>query len=89
MQKEVDIKNLFQLKFMQRFCEDKITCRRRFQLLYFGQDFDKSECGEKCDNCRNKARFVTRNYINEFRKILQFFEAISNGELIVDNSMTM
>lgn len=35
-QKEVDIKSRLSLKIMQRLCEDLITCRRRFVLLYFG-----------------------------------------------------
>jgi len=28
------------------------TCRRKFLLHYFGEEFDDSSCGQMCDNCR-------------------------------------
>lgn len=29
------------------------SCRRKFLLHYFGEDFDDTGCGGMCDNCRN------------------------------------
>lgn len=29
------------------------SCRRKFLLHYFGEEFDESNCGGMCDNCRN------------------------------------
>ena len=29
------------------------SCRRRFLLHYFGEDFDDSQCSNMCDNCRH------------------------------------
>ncbi|MGB3948815.1 MAG: DNA helicase RecQ [Bacteroidia bacterium] len=29
------------------------SCRRKFLLHYFGEDFDEANCGGMCDNCRN------------------------------------
>ncbi len=29
------------------------SCRRRFLLHYFGEDFDDSNCNDMCDNCRH------------------------------------
>lgn len=29
------------------------SCRRRFLLHYFGEDFDDSDCNNMCDNCRH------------------------------------
>ena len=29
------------------------SCRRRFLLHYFGEDFDDSDCSKMCDNCRH------------------------------------
>lgn len=29
------------------------SCRRKFLLHYFGEDFDETNCGGMCDNCRN------------------------------------
>ncbi|HLV43056.1 MAG TPA: DNA helicase RecQ [Brumimicrobium sp.] len=28
-------------------------CRRKYLLHYFGEEYDESQCSEKCDNCRN------------------------------------
>ncbi len=29
------------------------SCRRRFLLHYFGEDFEEEQCGKMCDNCKN------------------------------------
>lgn len=29
------------------------SCRRKFLLHYFGEEFDEANCGGMCDNCRN------------------------------------
>ena len=29
------------------------ACRRKFLLLYFGEQYDDSECNKMCDNCRH------------------------------------
>lgn len=29
------------------------SCRRKFLLHYFGEEFDETSCGGMCDNCRN------------------------------------
>jgi ATP-dependent DNA helicase RecQ len=29
------------------------SCRRRFLLHYFGEQFDEDNCSEMCDNCRH------------------------------------
>lgn len=29
------------------------SCRRRFLLHYFGEDFDETDCEKMCDNCRH------------------------------------
>ncbi len=29
------------------------SCRRKFLLHYFGEEFDEVDCGGMCDNCRN------------------------------------
>lgn len=34
------------------------SCRRKFLLHYFGEEFDEAGCGGMCDNCRNpKTKF--------------------------------
>lgn len=29
------------------------SCRRKFLLHYFGEEFEEEKCGKMCDNCRN------------------------------------
>lgn len=36
---------------MQKYCHDKETCRREYQLAYFGEKFDRINCNKRCDNC--------------------------------------
>lgn len=51
---------------MIKYCEDKSTCRRQFQLQYLGElDFDPKECNKTCDNCKKGATYL------EFECILQ------------------
>jgi ATP-dependent DNA helicase RecQ len=36
----------------QAFAESS-ACRRKFLLHYFGEDFNETNCGKMCDNCRH------------------------------------
>lgn len=81
-QKEVDIKARLGLKMMQRFCEDQITCRRRFVLLYFGQEFDKSECRKMCDNCYKGYGMKAIDLTREFRLSLKFFADLNSDNFL-------
>lgn len=37
------------------------SCRRKFLLHYFGEEFDEAKCNEMCDNCRHpKQKFEAR-----------------------------
>lgn len=44
---------------MIKYCEDKYTCRRKFQLEYLGEnDFNPEECNKTCDNCKRSLNYV-------------------------------
>ncbi|MEI6487648.1 MAG: DNA helicase RecQ [Bacteroidota bacterium] len=45
------------------------SCRRKFLLHYFGEEFDEAGCGRMCDNCRNPK---------------QKFEAMEDVELVLE-----
>lgn len=52
------------------------SCRRRFLLHYFGEEFEESRCQKMCDNCRNpKERVeVQQEIIHVIRCILDLNE---------------
>lgn len=58
--KKVHLDNLYR---MVQYCENCTDCRRSQQMAYFGELFDRSQCGEfknaLCDNCSSKAKFTT------------------------------
>lgn len=38
------------------------SCRRKFILHYFGEEFEEKKCGEMCDNCRHpKQKFEAKD----------------------------
>jgi bloom syndrome protein len=42
------------LDAMEKYCLDKVTCRRHIMLSYFSEEFDSRSCKETCDNCVNR-----------------------------------
>ena len=80
MQREVDVRIWFNLQLMTRFCEDRVTCRRRFHLLYFGEDLKGRCCGSYCDNCYSEPKFKTIDLFQEFKTIMEFFAKVSDAE---------
>ena len=68
---------------VQRYCEDSYTCRRQFMLYYYGQDFERKDCNEFCDNCRRQKHIIRHDYFSEFFKILQCF---ANKKYLHDDS---
>lgn len=72
--------NLYQ---MVTFCEDAKTCRRVLISRYFGEAFNASQCGKKCDNC---AQPVNANLIDvtaEVKKLLLIMEKWVPGFLLL------
>ena len=51
--KEIEIGN--QLLFETQSYAESIVCRRKLLLHYFGEEYDKDNCGN-CDNCRKTYR---------------------------------
>ncbi|MBP9070626.1 MAG: DNA helicase RecQ [Bacteroidia bacterium] len=50
------------------------SCRRKFLLHYFGEEFDEKKCNEQCDNCRHPK---------------QKFEAKEDLELVIEAVVEM
>jgi ATP-dependent DNA helicase RecQ len=37
---------------------ESAVCRRKILLSYFGEEYDKADCGGMCDNCRNPKELI-------------------------------
>ncbi|KAI1093660.1 hypothetical protein F5B19DRAFT_449235 [Rostrohypoxylon terebratum] len=50
------------LNTVTAFCDNQSDCRRVEILRYFGEAFDKAQCGENCDNCLNNDVFEQKDF---------------------------
>ena len=53
------------------------TCRRKFLLHYFGEDFDVKDCNNKCDNCKHPKEKIEVQ--NEMKLALQVVEQLNEN----------
>jgi bloom syndrome protein len=60
---------------MVEYCEDKSQCRRVHLLRYFGENFDKQNCRNACDNCANSGLFVSRDLSTEAKLAVALVQA--------------
>jgi len=57
-QQTIDM-NLKLFTKMVDYCKDDRTCRRKMQLSYFNEKFDKAQCKNTCDNCLRMSEYGT------------------------------
>ncbi|KAI2473691.1 hypothetical protein F4781DRAFT_379898 [Annulohypoxylon bovei var. microspora] len=50
------------LNTVTAFCDNQSDCRRVEILRYFGETFDKEQCGKTCDNCLNNEAFEQKDF---------------------------
>ena len=56
------------------------SCRRKFLLHYFGEEYNDDLCNKKCDNCQNPAEKIS--VIKEMTLALEVVEALK-GKLMI------
>lgn len=56
--------NTKHMQCMIDYCEDSFTCRRVYQLRYFGETFNKADCKGMCDNCKQDNQFEEKDMTN-------------------------
>lgn len=60
------------------------VCRRRFLLFYFGEEYDKDNCG-CCDNClKPKERIEGKDYVQNALRIVDFVNENHHIPYLVD-----
>jgi ATP-dependent DNA helicase RecQ len=52
------------------FAETSV-CRRKMILHYFGEDFDETNCNDKCDNCKDpKEKYEGKEFVSQLLGII-------------------
>ncbi|KAI8965262.1 hypothetical protein F5Y11DRAFT_23200 [Daldinia sp. FL1419] len=69
------------LNTVAAFCDNQSDCRRVEILRYFGEAFDKKECGKTCDNCLNQESFEQKDLSEYAIAILSIIK--SQGKLTI------
>jgi len=60
------------------------VCRRRFLLFYFGEDYDRDNCG-CCDNClKPKERIEGKDYVQNALRVVDFVNENHHIPYLVD-----
>ena len=66
---------------MVKYCKNSSDCRRGMQLQFFGETFDRRNCGSGgciCDNCLNLQNGISENAVMDVTEdALQIYELIS------------
>ena len=61
------------------------SCRRKFLLHYFGEEFDEADCGKTCDNCKNpKERQVVTDEMHQMMLVVDELKENYGVGLLVD-----
>lgn len=61
------------------------SCRRKFLLHYFGEEFDESECTQMCDNCRfPKAKIEAKKEVQQALMAVETLEENYGIKTLVD-----
>ncbi len=61
------------------------SCRRKFLLHYFGEDYPEEECNKTCDNCKNpKEKQDVTNEMHQALNVIKELKENYGVKLIVD-----
>ena len=63
--------NLHALYSILDYCEEPYECRRKLQLNFLGEEFDKINCRQMCDNCRDEKKLVQKDVTKDACKIVE------------------
>ena len=68
---------------MVAFCENLSDCRRVLVLNYLGEEFSAMECGDTCDNCRDRSsgEVVERDMTQETQSVIVSVKLLSQTNL--------
>jgi bloom syndrome protein len=76
---ESKTRNLDLLSKTTAFCLDELECRRTLMLNYFGEEFDRANCGKTCDNCQREGQYQAVDMGHYAQKLLFLYEELRAG----------
>lgn len=71
------------LRDIIQYCENRLDCRRKLILQYFGESFLPSDCHKTCDNCENSKETTTTDYTEEARNCLLLMKSITGKVTLI------
>lgn len=71
------------LRDIIQYCENRLDCRRKLILQYFGESFLSSDCHKTCDNCENSKETTTIDYSEEARNCLLLLKSITGKVTLI------
>lgn len=66
--------NLHALYSILDYCEEPFECRRKLQLNFLGEQFDKKNCHKMCDNCRQGKKLAEKDVTRDASKIVRLVQ---------------
>ncbi|KAF3907754.1 hypothetical protein AA313_de0209523 [Arthrobotrys entomopaga] len=73
------------LKLVQKYCENRIECRRMQVLNYFAEKFDKAACAKTCDNCKDGKERSDRSVTNETKALISIVTGAAGKNMTAFN----
>jgi superfamily II DNA helicase RecQ len=67
------------------YCENKVDCRRRLVLAYFGENFDKEKCHGTCDNCEQSSIYRLVDTANHVKNLIHLVKAYKEQTLTINH----
>ncbi|KAI0747800.1 ATP-dependent RNA helicase [Daedaleopsis nitida] len=62
-----------------RYCTNDVRCRRQQVLAYFSEKFDKKDCQDLCNNCRDKTPTETVDYTRDAANALRLLASLNQN----------
>lgn len=63
-----------------QYCQNDSDCRRVQILQYFGEKFEKKDCGRRCNNCRNDEVLVPRDVTTQAKEVINLVRSLQEAK---------
>lgn len=71
-----------EVRKVMEYCSNVLRCRRIQVLRYLGEHFDKKDCHNSCDVCRDNGEVTTRDVTPEAVEVIRLIRSMSGNNTI-------